>query len=149
MPSTNPNAFMVIDANAIYSKILKEQGLEDTVNINNIYMNNIFLDFFAAKADFERNWFLETSDIKHIQTSAKTYQQAIATLDNNNRLFFSDETKTDQKKKRYALYEGAIETSYLLKSVEKAFEYSERSKANILQSNALRGGANPRVPARS
>ncbi|MBL7814696.1 MAG: tetratricopeptide repeat protein, partial [Saprospiraceae bacterium] len=126
-------------ANTIYNQILKEQNFE----VKKVRYDGYLFDALTAKATFERQWYLASGNKIHLIASAETYRQALTALDYQNRLFSTEGSKADQKKKRYTLYEGAIETNRLLNNPINTFTFMEESKANLLQSklkedNALR-----------
>ncbi|MBL7816130.1 MAG: tetratricopeptide repeat protein, partial [Saprospiraceae bacterium] len=135
-----------VNAKTHYEKALAVLLFEGEQHLNKVISVPSLINNLEAKAAFERRLYHKTNDLSHLDESFKTYQQAFAALDYQNRQFNTAEAKTDQKRNRYALYEGAIETNLLLKTstnLQEAFTFSEKSKASLLQSqlkesNALR-----------
>lgn len=135
-----------LTAQSHFDKALSILHYKAPYNLKEIYNLDVLISILDTKATFERRWYLASGDIQHIKASAETYKQAFTALNYRNSLFHTEGAKADQKKKKYSLYEGAIETLLLLKTQhgsKDAFSLNEQSKAALLQSqlketNALR-----------
>ena len=124
-------------AGVYFEKAFMTLNFTNIEQIANVFSLPELITTLADKASFERRWYLVSGNINQLNASVETYQQALAALNYQNRQFNSEGIKAEQKKKRFALYEGMIETILLLKTQrgsKDAFSFNEQSKASLLQS---------------
>ncbi|WP_281986733.1 CHAT domain-containing protein [Aquimarina aggregata] len=118
--------------------ITANRKLNDT---SNSYLDqNIVLSSLAGKANAYQNRYQKNKDVKDLDKAIESYQKAAVLLHKIRQSFTTYQDKLTFAKKATAIYQGAI-ASHLLahkvtkdqKSLEKAFYYSEKSKANTLK----------------
>ncbi|AXT62501.1 CHAT domain-containing protein [Aquimarina sp. AD10] len=118
--------------------IISNRKLNDK---NSSYLDqNIVLSSLAGKAKAYKNRYQKNKDVKDLDKAIESYQKAAILINAIRQSFTTYQDKLTFAKKATAIYQGAI-ASHLLaykvtkdqKSLEKAFYYSEKSKANTLK----------------
>lgn len=118
--------------------ITANRRLNDT---SNSYLDqNIVLSSLAGKAKAYKNRYQKSKDVKDLDKAIESYQKAAILINAIRQSFTTYQDKVTFSKKATAIYQGAI-ASHLLahkvtkdqRSLEKAFYYSEKSKANTLK----------------
>jgi CHAT domain-containing protein/Tfp pilus assembly protein PilF len=94
----------------------------------------------TVKAEFEQLWYNVTKDFTHLNQAISTYQKAISAIDYQKKSFTTEGSIAALQNSTYPIYEGAIKANLLLSEISKSndlkkltFDYSEVSKANLLQ----------------
>ena len=105
------------------------------------YLNpNILLASLGCKAKNYINLFQKSQDIKNLKETIETYQKADIVIQHIRQTFTTYQDKVAFAKKAKEVYHGAIQAQLLLyrsqkeqQTLEKAFYYAEKSKANTLK----------------
>ncbi len=101
---------------------------------------NVLLSTLNGQAKTYKKIFQKSKDIGSLNNSINTYQKADTLINKIRQTFTNYQDKVSFAKKAAAIYQGAIEAQLLLyhhnqdqKSLDQAFLYAEKSKANTLK----------------
>ncbi len=154
MSTTNPAAARAVEtlgaltvkagryaqADSLYRKALAAQGYQKAYNFTNTSAPNETAYLLAGKGAMERAWSGETQNDSLLDRSAESYRQGLAALAYQDKRLFSDESKSESKRRNKTLFEGAIATALLRARRQKspdalaeAFSVAERYKTGVLQ----------------
>ncbi len=110
-------------------------------NTEDQYFNNsILFSTLKGQAKTYQALYQENNDVNNLNQAIKTYQKADTIINQIRQSFTNYQDKVTFAKTAKEVYQGAIATQLLRydikkdpKSLEQAFYYAERSKANILK----------------
>ncbi len=101
---------------------------------------NILLSTLEGQAKTYKKLFQKSKDIGMLNNAINTYQKADTLINKIRQTFTNYQDKVGFAKKATAIYQGAIQAQLLLydhnqdqKSLDQAFLYAEKSKANTLK----------------
>ncbi len=107
---------------------------------NSFYDSNLLIKILYGKAQTYKSVYDQNQDLTSLQNSINTYKQADTLIQTMRQSFTNYQDKLTFSKTAKEIYEGAIAAQLVLyevekdqKSLEQAFYYAEKSKANTLK----------------
>ena len=127
---------------AYYSDAEKILNFESNANFQNVNSEILLLEVFESKAKFYESLYEKSQDETNLEKALEVYTNIKKLIQYLRTSYKEDESKRILAKKNYQLYSNGIKVSLKLYELnkkehylEKAFQFSERLKANkILES---------------
>ncbi|WP_271765587.1 CHAT domain-containing protein [Aquimarina algiphila] len=122
------------------TKNINSYTKKDSINFDQYYNLNFLLESLYGKANTLQSRYLESNDKFHLDHSVLIYKNIDILINDIRQTFTNYQDKLTFAKQAKEIYQDAIATQLLLhvaqnnpQSLEKAFYYTEKSKANILK----------------
>jgi len=136
-------------ARACYKEAIRASGYQPD-DFSGIHAPAAFLAAMHAKGHFLLNRYQSNGDLQDLSEAHQTFREAVTAIGHFRQTLVEEASKTDLTGAYFTLFEGAINTAYLLYQFDpgrkelpaEAFSYAEQSKSltlleSIQQSRAL------------
>jgi len=130
--------------NILVEEMTGSSWYENPTTEMNIQSHQYLIESLVAKGELLKELFQKTNDLKDLKASLNTFETAIAILEDMKNNEMSESSRVFWTQRTLLLIENSIETALLLHQntnekmyLNKAFNFSERSKALLLLASLL------------